>query len=80
MSELTDLDVENVVKNEGGRKFIMEHLHYCRVFENIFNTDTSQMSYNVGLRAGGLRLMNRIKEVTPHLYLKLIEEDTNELH
>lgn len=78
MSELTNLDIENVIKHESGRKFIMEHLHYCRVFENIFNKDTSQMSYNVGLRAGGLRLMDRVKEVSPHFYLKMIEEDTHE--
>lgn len=77
MSSPGDLDIENVMKTEGGRKFIMDHLHYCRVFENIFNKDTSQMSYNVGLRAGGLRLMDRIKEACPHFYLKMIEEDTN---
>ena len=77
MSDSGDLALENMMKDEGSRKVIMEHLHYCRVFENIFNKDTSQMSYNVGLRAGGLRLMDRIKEVTPHFYLKMIEEDTN---
>lgn len=77
MSESNELDFENLLKTKESRKIIMEHLQYCRVFENIFNTDVSQMTYNVGLRAGGLRLMNQIKEKCPHLYLKMIEEDTN---
>ena len=77
MSSEDDLSLENMLKDKGSRKVIMDHLHYCRVFENIFNKDNSQLSYNAGLRAGGLRLMDRIKEVSPHLYLKMIEEDTH---
>jgi hypothetical protein len=77
MSEKDDLAYENMMRTSETRKLIMEHLHSCRVFENIMSTDPAQLSYNVGMRAGALRLMNKIKDACPHLYLKMIEEDTN---
>jgi hypothetical protein len=72
------LNTENLMRSEGGRKVLFNHLQYCRVFVNIFDKDTNQHNYNAGLRAGGLRLEDELKEASPGLYLKMIEENINE--
>lgn len=72
------LTIENIMKTVEGRKFMMNHLHYCGVSETMFDKDSVQHAYNAGLRAGGLRLERELKEASPHYYLKMIEEDINE--
>ena len=72
------LTMENVMKTVEGRKFMMNLLHFSMVYENVFDNDTNQHSYNAGSRRVGLHLERELKEASPYLYLKMIEEDINE--
>ncbi len=72
------LTIENTMKTEEGRKFMMNLLHYCGVSETMFDKDPVQHAYNAGTRSVGVHLQRELKEVSPHYYLKMIEEDINE--
>lgn len=79
-NEQKDIDplvINNMMKNVDSRKFIWNHLQYCGVFENIFNIDPIQHSYNAGLREAGLILKRKIQEFEPRYYVKMIEENIN---
>ncbi len=78
MKDAELLDIENILRTEGGRKFLFNHLQYCRVNENIFNDDPYRHSFNSGLRSGGIRLEDKLKQASIKLYLKMIEENHDE--
>jgi len=69
------LAIQNIMRTEGGRTFIMCQLQACFVFESIFSKDPIVSSYNNGLRDAGLRLEREIKESAPEDYLKMIKEN-----
>lgn len=71
------LAVRNMMRTEGGRSYIWNHLQSCGVFENIFNIDPIQHAFNAGLREAGLRLERDIKAYEPLYYIKMIEENNN---
>ena len=69
------LTVFNIMRSEDGRKFMWEHLQSCGVFENIFDKDTNQHSFNAGQRAAGLKLECKLKEFEVGFYVKMIKEN-----
>jgi len=72
------LTIENIMKIENGRKFMLNLLHYCGVSETMFDKDPIQHAFNGGKRSVGLHLERELKEASLHYYLKMIEEDYNE--
>lgn len=74
---LEELALENFMKSEGGRRFMMSRLQSCSVFESIFNDNPVTHAYMSGLRDAGLQLDQQLKEIAPAYYLKMIEESIN---
>lgn len=72
---IEELVVQNIMKTEGGRDFMMKHLRRCGVFESIFNEDPIRHAKNAGLREAGLMLERDLKELAPAYYIKMIEEN-----
>ena len=72
------LNIENIMRSEGGRNYMNSLLQYCGVNEIMFDKDASQHSFNTGLRAVGVHIQNELKEASPGFYIKMIEENINE--
>jgi hypothetical protein len=69
------LVIQNIMRDEGGRSFMMEQLQYTMVFTNAFDQDPNKHSYNAGLREAGLRLNQELRDAAPGDYLKMIKEN-----
>jgi len=73
--ELELLATRNVMATPTGREFMWRCLQNCCTFENIFNKDTVQHSYNAGLRGHGLWLDAELREAAPDSYFKMLKEN-----
>ena len=73
--ELELLTIRNIMKTENGRLFMWHCLQNCCTFENIFNKDTIQHSYNSGLRSHGLWLDQELREASTDDYYKMLKEN-----
>lgn len=73
--ELELLTMRNIMKTENGRSFMYRCLQNCCTFENIFNTDVQQHSYNAGLRSHGVWLDAELKEAATDDYFKMLKEN-----
>jgi len=69
------LAIQNIMRNADCRAFMWDHLQSCGVFENMFDKDPIQHSYNAGRRVAGLTLERKLKEHEPHYYVEMIKEN-----
>jgi hypothetical protein len=68
------LVIENLMRTEEGRAFVMRHLTFAKVFSDTFDKDPIQHALNAGMRKAGLQLDREIKEADPSGYMKMIKE------
>lgn len=73
--ELELLSLQNIMKTENGRSVMWRCLQNCCTFENIFNNDSVQHSYNAGLRGHGLWLDAELREAALDDYFKMLKEN-----
>jgi len=59
-----------------GRRLVWAELAAARVFHAVFDQNSSQMAFNEGNRQHGLRLLDRIHTLCPHLYPVMVQENT----
>lgn len=59
-----------------GRRLVWAELSAARVFHPVFDQNNSQMAFNEGNRQYGLRLLERIHTLCPHLYPVMVQENT----
>jgi len=70
-----ELVVQNMMKDEYGRRYIWKHLQNMGVFENMFDSDPIQHAYNAGVRSAGLQLDQDLRDYAPGAYVKMIQEN-----
>ena len=69
------LDLENVVRSEGGRRFIARMLERFGVNRSSYSGDPHATAFNEGMRNAGLFLLAELNEpqIQPY-YLLLLQE------
>ncbi|MEX5343087.1 hypothetical protein [Pseudomonas sp. I2] len=59
-----------------GRRLVWAELSAARVFHPVFDQNNAQMAFNEGNRQHGLRLLERVHTLCPHLYPVMVQENT----
>jgi hypothetical protein len=72
------LVIQNFMRTFEGRRFILEYLQNCGIFDSMFNENPVRSAYCSGKRDAALDLERQIKEAAPGDYLKMIGDDLNE--
>ena len=70
-----ELVVYNLMQREEGRAWVWKHLQNSGVFDNMFDNNSIQHSFNAGRRSAGLDLERDFKEFAPDYYLKMLKEN-----
>lgn len=71
-----DQDFKWLMADARGRRMVWQDLTEARVFNAVFDQHPQQMAFNEGRRQHGLRLLDRINTLCPHLYQVMVAENT----
>lgn len=63
-----------VMSTPEGRRFVWGLLGDAGVYRQSFESDSMATAFNEGMRAGGLRILARLNDEAPELYLKAQSE------
>lgn len=73
-SFIKNKDMEWVLSDERGRRFVWWLLEEAGVYNSSFDGTTEGTVYNEGNRNMGLKVLARIHETSPEKYLQMIKE------
>lgn len=72
--DLEILEIEGIMRTEGGRKFLMRILERANTFGDTFDNDPYTHARNSGMRSVGTWLDQELKEVNIDMYQRMIKE------
>lgn len=70
-------DLQFLLSNPAGRRFLWGELSRRRVFASAFHTDALVFAHNEGMRSAGVDLMTRIIDVDPKAWVLMQQEAAN---
>lgn len=71
-------DIQWVLSEAAGRRFVLRYLEECGVFRTSFNNSGSITAFNEGQRNVGLMLFSDLNEASPEMYQVMLKEKKGE--
>lgn len=78
MDEELDNDIRELAKTNAGRSVLRWILGLCQIYSDNFTGDNSGFYYQ-GQRSIGLQILEKLNDVDPRIYIKLITEVIEEI-
>lgn len=68
------LVIQNLMRDEDGRKWIMKHLKKGKLFDSTFDSDPTKHAHTAGMREMAVTLNREVSTADPNNYIKMIKE------